>query len=155
MINPFKKVTRTGGAVTPEFRRFTPPPMPKVAPCKKEDEFPDFDTLCNTAKDAEAKRKEKCFSDLINSISSLMKDNAARGLFEASQVLRQSSYPYLDLSNPNSADCQHVIDYIASKDNRFSVDIEPLDGLYKERWLKEDGVHIVIKWDCENQDEVH
>lgn len=154
MINPFKKKKRVKGAVTPEFRRFTPPPMPKTVPVK-EDMFPDFDNLRNTAKHAETKRKEKCFSDLINSLSSDMKDNAARGLFEASQVLRQSSYPYLDLSNPNSADCQHVRDYIASKDNRFYVDIEPLDGLYKERWLKEDGVHIIVKWDGENQDEVH
>lgn len=144
-LNLFKK--KHTGAIAPEFRRYSAPPMPKVAPCKEEDEFPDFDTLCNTAKDAKAKRKEKCFSDLINSISSQMKDNAARGLFETSMVVRQSSCLALDLSSPTSTDCQSIRDYIISKDSRFSVDIEPLDDLFKRRWLKEDGVHIIVKWD--------
>ena len=45
-----KREKRCGSNV-PEYRGHTPPPMPKTAPCKPENEFPDFDDLHDKAKD--------------------------------------------------------------------------------------------------------
>ena len=146
MINPFKKKKIAKGAVTPEFRRFTPPPMPKVAPCKKEDEFPDFDMLHDKAKDVLCENREKSFDRLIDRLSKDMKESALHGSFQSQMVIRQGDYIGLDLSNPDSTDCKDVRDYILSKDSRFTVLIEPLDEVYKDRWLKDDGVQLTVKW---------
>lgn len=141
------------GAIAPEFRRYSAPPMPKVAPCKKEDEFPDFDDLHDKAKDVLRESRGKSFDRLIDRLSTGMKESALHGSFQSQMVIRQAEYIGLDLSDPDSIDCQDIRDYILSKDSRFTVIIEPLDKVYKDRWLKDDGVELTVKW-C-NEDEVH
>lgn len=150
-LNLFKK--RHTGAIVPEFRRYSAPPMPKVAPCKKEDEFPDFDDLHDKAKDVLRENREKSFDRLIDRLSMYMKESALHGSFQSCMIVRQAEYIGLDLSDPDSIDCQDIRDYILSKDSRFIVLIEPLDEVYKDRWLKDDGVELTVKW-C-NEDEVH
>lgn len=148
----FKKKRHTG-AIAPEFRRYSAPPMPKTASCKKEDEFPDFDDLHDKAKDVLRESREKSFDRLIDRLSMDMKESALHGSFQSQMVIRQGDYVGLDLSDPDSTDCQDVRDYILSKDSRFTVLIEPLDKVYKDRWLKDDGVKLTVKW-C-NENEVH
>ena len=111
MMNPFKRKKRVKGAVAPEFRRFTPPPMPKVVPCKKEDEFPDFDMLHDKAKNVLCENREKSFYRLIDKISTDMKESALHGLFQSCMVIRQGDYNGLDLSDPDSIDCQEQAHY--------------------------------------------
>ena len=82
-----------------------------------------------------------------------MKESALHGLFQSCMVIRQGDYNGLDLSDPDSIDCQDIRDYIISKDSRFTVIIEPLDKVYKDRWLKDDGVKLTVRW-C-SEDEVH
>ena len=150
-LNLFKK--EHTGAIAPEFRRYSAPPMPKVAPCKKEDEFPDFDMLHDKAKDVLCENREKSFDRLIDRLSKDMKESALHGSFQSCMIIRQAEYIGLDLSDPDSIDCQDIRDYILSKDSRFTVIIEPLDKVYKDRWLKDDGVKLTVKW-C-SEDEVH
>ena len=150
-LNLFKKKHK--GAIAPEFRRYSAPPMPKVAPCKKEDEFPDFDDLHDKAKDVLRENREKSFDRLIDRLSIGMKESALHGSFQSCMIVRQAEYIGLDLSDPDSIDCQDIRDYILSKDSRFTVIIEPLDKVYKDRWLKDDGVELTVKWG--NEDEVH
>ncbi len=145
-----KREKRRGSNV-PEYRGYTPPPMPKTAPCKKEDEFPDFDDLHDKAKDVLRESRKKSFDKLIGRISKYMVESALHGSFQLQMVVRQGDYFGLDLSNPDSTDCQDVRDYILSKDSRFTVLIEPLDKVYKDRWLKDDGVKLTVKWGIENE----
>lgn len=146
----FKKKRHTG-AIVPEFRRYSAPPMPKTAPCKKEDEFPDFDDLHDKAKDVLRESKKKSFDRLIDRLSMYMKESALHGSFQSHMFIRQAEYVGLDLSDPDSTDCQDVRDYILAKDSRFTVIIEPLDKVYKDRWLKDDGVKLIVKWGIENE----
>lgn len=141
------------GSNVPKYRGYTPPPMPKTAPCKPENDFPDFDMLHNKAEDALRESKRKSFDRLIDRISKDMVESALHGSFQSGMVIRQGDYIGLDLSNPDSTDCKDVKDYILSKDSRFTVLIEPLDEVYKKRWLKDDGVQLTVKW-C-NENEVH
>ena len=141
------------GSNVPKYRGYTPPPMPKTAPCKHENEFPDFDDLHDKAKDVLRENSKKSFDRLIDRISKSMKESALHGSFQSCMIVRQGDYTGLDLSNPDSTDCQDVRDYILSKDSRFTVIIEPLDKVYKDRWLKDDGVQLTVKWGIE--DEVH
>lgn len=150
-LNLFKKEHK--GVIAPEFRRYSAPPMPKVAPCKKEDEFPDFDMLHDKAKDVLCENREKSFDRLIDRLSKDMKESALHGSFKSCMIIRQAEYIGLDLSDPDSIDCQDIRNYIISKDSRFTVLIEPLDKVYKDRWLKDDGVELTVKW-C-GEDEVH
>lgn len=141
------------GSNVPKYRGYTPPPMPKTASCKPENEFPDFDDLHDKAKDVLRESRKKSFDKLIGRISKDMVESALHGSFQSGIVIRQGDYIGLDLSNPDSTDCQDVRDYILAKDSRFTVIIEPLDKVYKDRWLKDDGVELTVKW-C-NENEVH
>lgn len=139
------------GSIVPKYRGYTPPPMPKTAPCKPENEFPDFDDLHDKAEDALRESKRKSFDRLIDRISKDMVESALHGSFQSGMVIRQGDYIGLDLSNPDSTDCQDVRDYILAKDSRFTVIIEPLDKVYKDRWLKDDGVQLTVKWGIKNE----
>ena len=97
--------------------------------------------------------KEKSFDRLIDRLSMYMKESALHGSFQSHMIIRQADYFGLDLSDPDSTDCQDVRDYILSKDSRFTVLIEPIDKVYKDRWLKDDGVELTVKWS--NEDEAH
>lgn len=141
------------GSNVPKYRGYTTPPMPKTAPCKPENDFPDFDMLHDKAEDVLRESRKKSFDRLIDRISKGMKESALHGSFQSKMVIRQADYFGLDLSNPDSTDCQDVRDYILSKDSRFTVLIESLDEIYKKRWLKDDGIKITVKW-C-NEDEIH
>ena len=153
MINLFtkkKKVERVGGATAPEFRKFTPPPMPKVSPCK-EDDFPDYDTLRETAKFVHGSERKKSYDNLIHNISTYMKDSAEDGYFEISMLLRQYDYPGLDLSKPESVDCQDIRDYIIAKDPRYTVIFEPFDDYLRKHVYQGAGVTLIIKWGGEDE----
>ena len=141
------------GSSVPRYIGYTPPPMPKTAPCKPENYFPDFDMLHDKAEDVMRESKRKSFNRLIDRISKDMVESALHGSFQSGMVIRQGDYIGLDLSNPDSTDCKDVRDYILSKDSRFIVLIEPLDEVYKKRWLKDDGVQLTVKWGIE--DETH
>lgn len=139
------------GSNVPKYRGYTPPPMPKTAPCKPENDFPDFDMLHSKAENALRESKRKSFDRLIDRISKDMKESALHGSFQSGMVIRQGDYIGLDLSSPGSTDCQNIRDYILSKDSRFTVLIEPLDEVYKDRWLKDDGVQLTVKWGIKNE----
>lgn len=145
-----KREKRCGSNV-PKYIGYTPPPMPKTAPCKKEDEFPNFDDLHDKAKDVLRENREKSFDRLIDRLSKDMVESALHGSFQSHRIVRQAEYVGLDLSNPDSTDCQDIRDYILSKDSRFTVLIEPLDKVYKDRWLKDDGVELTVKWYSEKE----
>ena len=144
-----KREKRCGSNVS-KYIGYTPPPMPKTAPCKKEDEFPDFDDLRDKAKDVLRESREKSFDRLIDRLSMYMKESALRGSFQSHMFIRQAEYVGLNLSDPDSTDCQDVRDYILSKDSRFTVLIEPLDKVYRDHW-KDNGVEITVKWGIENE----
>lgn len=148
-LNLFKKEHK--GAIAPEFRRYSAPPMPKVAPCKKEDDFPDFDTLTRTTKSVQNGHREESFNNLIHNISRYMIDCAEDGYFEISMSLRQYDYPGLDLSKPDSTDCQDVRDYILAKDPRYTVIFEPFDDFFHKHVYRGVGVTLIIKWGGEDE----
>lgn len=139
------------GSNVPKYRGYTPPPMPKTSPCKPENEFPDFDDLHDKAEDVLRESRKKSFDKLINRISKDMVESALHGSFQSGMIIRQGDYIGLDLSNPDSTDCQDVRDYILAKDSRFTVIIKSLDEVYKKRWLKDDGVELIVKWGIENE----
>lgn len=139
------------GSNVPKYTGYTPPPMPKTAPCKPENEFPDFDDLHDKAKDVLRESREKSFDRLIDRLSMYMKESALHGSFQSHMFIRQAEYVGLNLSDPDSTDCQDVRDYILSKDSRFTVIIKSLDEVYKKRWLKDDGVELIVKWGIENE----
>lgn len=147
----FRKKNAKRGSCVPKYTGYTHPPMPKTAPCKPENDFPDFEMLRSKAEDALRESKRKSFDRLIDRISKGMKESALHGSFQSGMVIRQGDYIGLDLSNPDSTDCKDVRDYILSKDSRFIVLIEPLDEVYKKRWLKDDGVQLTVKWCNENE----
>lgn len=149
----FRKKNAECGSCVPKYTGFTAPPMPETAPCKSENDFPDFDDLHDKAKDVLRENREKSFDRLIDRLSMYMKESALHGSFQSRIVIRQADYIGLDLSDHNSIDCQDLRDYILSKDSRFTVLIEPLDEVYKDSWLKDDGVELTVKW-C-SEDEVH
>lgn len=139
------------GSNVPKYGGYTPPPMPKTAPCKPENDFPDFDMLRSKAEDVLRESRKKSFDKLIGRISKYMVESALHGSFQSQMIIRQADYFGLDLSNPDSTDCQDVRDYILSKDSRFTVIIKSLDEVYKKRWLKDDGVELIVKWGIENE----
>lgn len=147
-----KREKRCGSNV-PKYRGYTPPPMPETLSCKSENDFPDFDMLHDKAEDVLRENKRKSFDRLIDRISKDMEESALHGAFQSCMIVRQGDYTELDLSDSDSVDCHDVRDYILSKDSRFTVLIEPLDNVYKDRWLEDDGVKLTVKW-C-NEDEVY
>lgn len=142
-LNYFKKENR--GAIAPEFRRYSAPPMPRVSPCK-EDDFPDYDTLRETAKSVQDSERKKSYDNLIHNISTYMKDSAEDGYFQISMILRQTDYPGLDISKPDSVDCQDVRDYITAKDSRYIVMFEPLDDFIRKNVSYGQGVTLIVRW---------
>ena len=144
-----KREKRRGSNV-PKYRGCTPPPMSKTAPCKPENDFPDFDMLHDKAKDVLRENRRKSFDRLIDRLSMYMKESALHGSFQSHMFIRQAEYVGLNLSDPDSTDCQDVRDYILSKDSRFTVLIEPLDKVYRDHW-KDNGVELTVKWGIENE----
>lgn len=145
-----KNKNKRRGPIVPEYRGYTPPPMPKTAPCKPENDFPDFDMLHDKAKDVSCENSRKSFDRLIDRLSADMKESALHGSFQSCLFLRQADYTGLDLSDPDSIDCQDIRDYILSKDSRFTVIIEPLDEVYKDV-LSDDCVKLTVKWCVEKE----
>ena len=149
-LNLFKKEHK--GAIAPEFRRYSAPPMPKVAPCKKEeDDFPNYDTLREISKSVQYDQRKESYNNILHNISRYMLDCAEDGYFEISMILRQYDYPGLDLSKPESDDCQDIRDYIIAKDPRYTVIFKPFDDYFRKHVYQGAGVTLVIKWGDEDE----